>query len=275
MAREILERNVPDRARSDLRSELRQAVERQEFLVEYQPVIELRTGAVRAVEALVRWRHPVRGTIPPAEFLPLAEETGDIRAIGEWVLRRACTHARAWQLASPRDSVVSVSVNLSARQLQDPNAFAVVDEALTQTELPAQSLVLELTGGGAPESVLPVLEELRSLGVGLALDDFGGQSTLADLRRLPVDLVKLERSFVVDAAGPPRDSAFVEALLGIAQARDLGTVAKGVETREQARRLQALGCDMAQGYLYSKPLGTEGIAALLSRGRTPGLARSR
>ncbi len=271
-----MERTSAGKDRTDLAAELRGAVQRQEFLVEYQPVIELRTGAVRAVEALVRWRHPVRGTIQPGEFLPLAEETGQIEEIGAWVLERACTQGRSWQLGSPRggDVAIDVSVNVSVRQLQDRRVIGAVAETLRTADLPSDSLVLELAGGGI-DPTLPALQELRELGIRLALDDFGGQSSLADLRRLPVDIVKVDRSFVVDAAGPPADAAFVEALLRIAHVRGLETVAKGVETRDQARRLQALGCDMAQGYLYSKPLGPEGIGALLSRGRFGAIGRQR
>lgn len=274
----MAEPRAPRRASTpqpSLEEELQRALERQEFTIEYQPVVELRSGAVVGAEALVRWRHPGRGTIPPAEFLPLAEQTGQIQAIGVFVLQRACRQARSWQMASPAGANFVVSVNLSARQLADDAVVSAVTDALTAADLSTGSLVLEIGAGESPitDDTLLTLDSLRKVGVRLALDDFGAGRSFSQARRLPIHMVKLDRSFVVEVAGRPADSSFAEALLSIGRARSLQTVAKGVETQDQARRLLALGCDMAQGYLYSKPLGAEGIGAVLARGRLGTIAR--
>ncbi|MBA2557543.1 MAG: EAL domain-containing protein [Chloroflexi bacterium] len=254
----------PKRASFDLAPELRGAVERQEFMVEYQPIVDLRKSQPVGVEALVRWRHPIRGTVPPADFLPLAEETGDIVAIGAWVLDRSCRQARAWQQAGTPN--LFLSVNLSAAQLADAGLRRSVEVALQTCGLEPRHLVLEIAGASG-DAGAATLGALRKLGVSVALDDFGGASSLMDVRSTPCDVVKIDRAFVVDVAGAPGDSAFAEALLSVGQARSLTTVAKGVEERDQARRLAALACDQGQGYLYGKPLGAEGIGALLARSR--------
>jgi EAL domain-containing protein (putative c-di-GMP-specific phosphodiesterase class I) len=275
----VAEPRAPRRASTpqpSLEDELQRALERQEFTIEYQPVVELRSGAVVGAEALVRWRHPGRGTIPPAEFLPLAEQTGQIQAIGVFVLGRATRQARSWQMASPAGANFVVSVNMSARQLADDAVVSSVTDALTAADLSPASLVLEVSAGdgSVSDATLATLDAVRKAGVRLALDDFGAGGSFGQARRLPIDMVKLDRSFVVEVSGRPADSSFAEALLMIGRARQLQTVAKGVETQDQARRLLALGCDMAQGYLYSKPLGAEGIGAVLARGRL-GLASRR
>lgn len=273
----------PKAATPSLETELRQAIDRQELQVEYQPVVALRSGAVVGAEALVRWRHPARGTVAPDQFLPLAEESGLITAIGAFVLGRACKQARSWQLASPAGADFVVSVNVSARELADPALEDLVLGSLATAGLRADSLVLEIgsgvrdAGGGLGSTddsgSITVLAGLQKLGVRVALDDFGSRDSFRDARRLSLDMVKLDPAFVVDAAGRPADAAFVEALLAVARARGLVTVAKGVETQGQARRLLALGCDQAQGFLYSKPLGAEGIGAVLARGRLGTLSR--
>ena len=272
------EGRTPKRARPEppsLEDELQRALERQEFTLEYQPVVELKTGSVMGAEALVRWRHPVRGTIPPGEFLPLAEQTGQISAIGEFVLERAARQARSWQLASPAGANFVLSVNLSARQAGDATTVDLVRSTLNSGELSPGSLVLEVAAGDGvvEDQTISTLNSLRKLGVRIALDDFGAGMSFKEARRLPLDLVKLDRAFVVDVASRPADASFAEALLAVGRARGLQTVAKGVETTDQARRLLALGCDMAQGYLYSKPLGAEGIGAVLARGRLGTMAR--
>lgn len=274
----MAEPRAPRRASTpqpSLEEELQRALERQEFTIEYQPVVELRSGAVVGAEALVRWRHPGRGTIPPAEFLPLAEQTGQIQAIGVFVLQRATRQARSWQMASPAGANFVVSVNMSARQLTDDTVVTSVTDALTAADLSPASLVLEISAGDSAvtDAALATLDALRKTGVRLALDDFGAGGSFGEARRLPIDMVKLDRSFVIAVSGRPADSSFAEALLAIGRARSLETVAKGVETQDQARRLLALGCQMAQGYLYSKPLGAEGIGAVLARGRLGTIAR--
>jgi EAL domain-containing protein (putative c-di-GMP-specific phosphodiesterase class I) len=224
---------------------------------------------VVGAEALVRWRHPVRGTIPPSEFLALAEETGDIIPIGDWVIARSCRLARSWQMVGGHGAVNMVSVNLSTRQLENGAIEQTVADALSESRLDPSALVLEISAGDAVPSDLIIdrLHAFHEMGARLALDDFGRGASLLAARMLPFDIVKLDRQMTSDVVGPQSDRVFAEALLSIGRARNLETVAKGVETREQARHLQAMGCDLAQGYLYSKPLGSEGISALLARAR--------
>lgn len=249
----------------DLRHELERAVERNEFGLEYQPIIDLQSGAIAGVEALLRWRHPLLGTIAPGDYLPLAEQTGLIVPIGERVLETASRQLRTWHLGFARMQSLSLHVNVAPQQLASPGFARSVERALDAAETSPVSLTLEVGPGTAAH--LDTCMELRDLGVNLALEDLGTGTTLDDVRRLPVSLVKLHPSFVSLAAGPQEDMVFAEALLQIAQVRGLGTIGKGVETRDQARRLASLGCDLGQGYLYSKPLGPEGIGTLLARGR--------
>jgi EAL domain-containing protein (putative c-di-GMP-specific phosphodiesterase class I) len=258
----------------DLQRELERAVEKNEFGIEYQPIIDLQTGAIAAVEALLRWRHPLLGTIPPAEYLPLAEETGLIVPIGERVLETATHQLRTWHLGFARMQSLGLNLNVAPQQLRAPGFVQAVEKALDQAEVSPVSLTIEL--GPGCSSSLDEAVALRDLGVQLALEDFGTGSTMEDVRRLPVSAVKLDPSFVSLAAGPPEDAAFADAMLSIAHARGLTTTGKGVETRDQARRLSAMGCDLGQGYLYSKPLGPEGIGTLLARGRVsfPSLVRT-
>jgi EAL domain-containing protein (putative c-di-GMP-specific phosphodiesterase class I) len=269
---------MPERTRTqrppiDLAVELERAVEHNEFGLEYQPIIDLGSGSIAAVEALLRWRHPLMGTIAPAEYLPLAEETGLIVPIGERVLDAATRQLRTWHLGFARMQSLRVNVNISARQLADPGLPGHVSTVLQRSDLDPSSLTLELS----PESVdrVAAIEELAALGVSLALEDFGHGSSLDVVRELPLSIVKLHPSFAAMAAGSDDDVAFAEGLLSLCRARDLRTIGKGVETRDQARRLAVIGCDMAQGYLYSKPLGSEGIGTLLARGRVtaPGAVR--
>ena len=249
----------------DLRHELERAVEKNEFGLEYQPIIDLQSGAIAAVEALLRWRHPLLGTIAPADYLPLAEETGLIVPIGERVLDAATRQLRTWHLGFARMQSLGMNINVAPPQLAEPAFVQVVDAALAAAELSPMSLTLELSAGSG--SYVDVAMALRELGVNLAIEDFGAGTSLEDVRRLPVNALKLHPSFVSLAGGPPEDVAFAESLIAIARARNLTTTGKGVETRDQARRLAALGCNLAQGFLYSKPLGPEGIGTLLARGR--------
>ena len=270
--------HMPQRQRTqrppiDLAVELERAVERNEFGLEYQPIIDLGSGAIAAVEALLRWRHPLMGTIAPAEYLPLAEETGHIVPIGERVLDAATRQLRTWHLGFARMQGLKVNVNISPRQLSDDNLIPHITTLLQRSDLDPSSLTLELGTGchAHPERIAA----LAAIGVGLALEDFGQGSSLDDVREMPLTTVKLVPTFAAMAAGNDDDVAFAETVLALCRARGLATVGKGVETREQARRLAVLGCDMAQGYLYSKPLGSEGIGTLLARGRVtaPNTAR--
>jgi len=261
---------MPTRTRTqrppiDLAVELERAVQRNEFGLEYQPVIDLSSGSIAAVEALLRWRHPLMGTIAPAEYLPLAEETGLIVPIGERVLDAATRQLRTWHLGFARMQALKVNVNISPRQLADPGLLEQIVTVLQRSDLDPSSLTLELSPDCAdhPEPI----SALADIGVGLALEDFGYGSSLEVVRELPLTVVKLHPSFAGMATGNDEDVAFAEGLLSLCRARGLYTIGKGVETRDEARRLAALGCDMAQGYLYSKPLGSEGIGTLLARGR--------
>lgn len=268
----MTERSRLTRDRIDLRAELESAVEREDFGLEYQPIIDLHSGAIAAVEALVRWRHPLLGTIPVGDYLPIAVETGLIVPIGQRVLETACRQLHTWHQGFARLPSLGVSVNLAPRQLNAPGLLADVADALERWEVVPEWLTLELGPGCG--ALLEATTALADLGVRLALDDFGAGDTVRDLRRLPVSAVKLHSDFVTIAAGPKEDGVFAEALLAIGQARGVLTMGKGVETRAQARRLANLGCDLAQGFLYSKPLGPEGIGTLLSRGVLTGGIRT-
>jgi EAL domain-containing protein (putative c-di-GMP-specific phosphodiesterase class I) len=269
----MTERTRTKRPPIDLAVELERAVERNEFGLEYQPIIDLGSGSIAAVEALLRWRHPLMGTIAPGEYLPLAEETGLIVPIGERVLDAATRQLRTWHLGFARMQSLKVNINISPRQLTDPGLLTHVQTVLQRSDLTPSSLTLELGVGssGHPDEI----DALAKVGVGLALEDFGHGSALEDVRELPLSIVKLHPSFAEMAAGDGEDVAFADGLLALCRARELYTIGKGVETREQARRLAVMGCDMAQGYLYSKPLGSEGIGTLLARGRVTAPASAR
>jgi EAL domain-containing protein (putative c-di-GMP-specific phosphodiesterase class I) len=255
---------------TELLDELRGALDRGEFRLEYQPVVRLGSGAVAGAEALLRWRHPRRGTLAPSEFLPLAERSGLISDIGAYVLAEACRAAAGWPTQAERP--VFVSVNVSPIQLAAAGAGEALLAAVEASGLPPAQLVLELTGGvgmGA-EQLAGTMAVLREAGVRLALDDFGSATSLRDLKQLTVDFVKLDREFVVDIDGPPEEAAFALAVLNVASARAIEVVAKGVESREHAWRLAELGCRYGQGYFFSKPLGASGMVAVLRKGTLRG-----
>jgi EAL domain-containing protein (putative c-di-GMP-specific phosphodiesterase class I) len=242
--------------------------------------VELATGRLAGVEALVRWQHPERGLVPPAEFIPLAEQTGLIVPIGRHVLREACRQMRAWQTGYPTTPPMTVSVNLSARELDEPGLVDSVRGVLDESGLDPAHLVLEIT-----ETLLLVdlaatistLFELRSLGVRLAVDDFGtGYSSLAYLENLPVDILKIDKSFVdrigdgpaaVATAGPaaPQQPVMVSAISQLGHALHLELVAEGIEQPEQVSALQGLACQFGQGYYFARPLSSDALAELLDR----------
>ena len=242
-------------ARLETESALRRALERAELRLHYQPEIDLGTGEISGFEALLRWEHPVRGLLGPSAFMPLAEETGLIVGIGEWVLREACAEARRWP------EPLTLSVNLSARQLAQQDLVAMVRRALAETGMDPARLCLEITESAVMESgtaTTAQLRALKSLGVCLAIDDFGtGFSSLAHLRRFPVDVLKIDGTFVAGLGREPQDASIVAAVISLAHALDLETVAEGVETDEQLEILKELGCDLAQGYLFARPAPPE------------------
>ena len=240
-----------------LERDLRRAVAREELVVYYQPKVQIETGETVGVEALARWEHPEQGLLHPAEFLPLAEETGLIIPIGRWVLKEACRQAKEWQRHYSTEQPLALYVNVSARQFDDPDLVGLVAEVLRETGLEASSLVLEITEhtamGDAP-STLAKLHALKKLGLKLAIDDFGkGYSSLSYLKHFPVDIVKIDRSIVAGLGQEEVDSAIMSATVTLAHALGLEVIAEGTETEEAAAELRVLGCDFGQGYYWSSP----------------------
>ncbi len=247
---------------------LRRALEREEFRLHYQPQVYVPSGAVVGVEALLRWSHPEHGSVSPAEFIPVAEQSGLIAAIGEWVLQETSAQIRAWQAAGL--SPVPVAVNVSASQLQEGALVHAVARILKSTGINPQYLEVEIT-----ESVLirdkqlgrTTLTKLKDMGVRLSLDDFGtGYSSFAYLKDFPIDVLKIERSFVLDVVTDPAASAIAAAIISLGRSLGLRVVAEGVETKEQLSFLSAQGCDVVQGYLFCRPVPPEELAKLLRPG---------
>ena len=256
--------------RLNLRADLERAVERNELILYYQPIVRLDSGGVIEVEALARWRHPLRGLLGPDHFIPLAEETGLIVPIGRHLLRLACREATAWRDAAGRPSQVSVSVNLSGRQLHHSHLVAEVHDALSDSRLAPSRLLLEVTENVLiDDTALAVeqLEQLRALGIRIALDDFGtGYSSLSYVGRFPLDELKIDRSFVDRIAQADGDSALVRTIATLAEQLGLRLVAEGIESEEQVRTLRSLRCELGQGFLFAPPLDREALAVLLRRG---------
>jgi diguanylate cyclase (GGDEF)-like protein/PAS domain S-box-containing protein len=252
-------------ARLELETDLRRAIEEHELVVHYQPIVTAATGAISGFEALVRWMHPVRGIVAPLEFIPLAEENGLIVDIGRYVLRSACAQLVQWRATYPH---LTVSVNVSARQLADADLVDDVVQALHETGLPASALTLEITESTViedPEHAHERLTTLKALGVRIAVDDFGtGYSSLGSLQHLPVDTLKIDKSFVDGVTSGTQGAGVVHAIIGIARMLQLGTVAEGVEHDEQVHRLGELGCEQLQGYCFSKPLPADQVIGLLA-----------
>ena len=268
---EMFDRAMQTRARTRLRMEtdLRHAIERNEFEVFYQPLITLESGRITELEALLRWRHPERGIVPPLDFIPLAEETGLIVPIGSWVLAESCRQMRHWQLRFPRESPLALSVNLSVKQFTQPHFVRHVADTLRASGLDPSCLKLEITESFAIEDAdltRSMLEELRGLGTRIYLDDFGtGYSSLGYLHRLPLDAIKIDRSFVMRMEAGPTHLQLVDTVRALAHNIGVAAVAEGVETESQLRTLRSLGCESAQGFLFSKPLPPADVERLLER----------
>jgi predicted signal transduction protein with EAL and GGDEF domain len=251
--------------RLEIENALHRALDRGEFRVFYQPAIDLRTGELMGVESLVRWQHPTRGLVGPDQFIALTEETGLIVALGSWVLREACRRWTHWEesgTATPR-----MSVNLSTRQLAQPDLVDVVADVLGETGMDPARLSLEITESTVledTESALNTLEALKRQGVRISLDDFGtGYASLALLKRLPVDELKIDRSFVMGLGRDPQDSAIVSTVVGLTEALGLVAIAEGVETPAQAEELRRIGCRFAQGFYFARPQPPERLTTLL------------
>ena len=262
--------------RMDLEAGLRRAVRDGEFVLHYQPIVEVEDGRITGLEALVRWNDPDRGIVPPLEFIPLAEETGLILPLGKWVLEQACAQASTWRRAF-HDFDLKISVNISARQFQQPTFVSEVAEILRLTQLPPTSLVLELT-----ESILVQdssaavrkIGDLKELGVQLALDDFGtGYSSLNYLRAFPIDVLKIDKSFIDGIAKGVEESALARAIVQIGETLCLRTVAEGIESEEQAAELRSLGCGEGQGFFFARPLDSDAVESLLAE-KMPAVART-
>jgi diguanylate cyclase (GGDEF)-like protein/PAS domain S-box-containing protein len=255
--------------RLSLAEDLRDAVQRGELSLHFQPIVRLDTQEVDAVEALLRWGHPRRGAIPPDVFIPVAEESDLILRIGRWVLHEACRQARTWPV---RESGVAprVSINLSARQFRDPYLVSTVRAALNEADLAADRLQIEITESAMmddAESAAEVLRQLKDLGVRIAMDDFGtGYSSMAYLHTFPIDSLKIDRSFISRLGTETRDIAIVHTILALAQTLGLAVTAEGIETVEQCAALRELGCHLGQGYLFARPVPSDAVPALLRAG---------
>ena len=253
--------------RLDLEAELRHALDRaDQFVLLYQPIVQLQTGEVKGIEALVRWTHPQRGTLTPVQFIPLAEETGLIVPLGRWVLREACRQAQVWQAQRTAGPPLTLTVNVSGYQLQYDGVVADVRAALADSGLDPHNLVLEITESvlmQQNETILERLRALKSVGVRLAIDDFGtGYSSLGYLQRFPIDILKIDKAFVDDIGATGAEPALVRAIIALGDTLQLQTIAEGIELKQQWHGLRELGCEMGQGYLFARPVTVGQIDAL-------------
>ncbi|MBD2004634.1 EAL domain-containing protein [Funiculus sociatus] len=250
-----------------LENDLRRAVNQQEFIVHYQPIIALTTGKIVGFEALVRWNHPQQGLISPNLFIPIAEETGLINPIGNWVLREACYQLQQWHHQKLTDYPLTMSVNLSVRQFAQPDLIEQIDKILAETQLNPQSLKLEITESVIMKNSQPVkviLQQLQERQIQLCIDDFGtGYSSLSYLHNFPIDNIKIDRSFISSLNGNSDNLGLISAIMNIAQALKMSVTAEGIETAQQLEQLRVLNCDFGQGYLFSKPLDGKNATNLI------------
>jgi diguanylate cyclase (GGDEF)-like protein len=278
---EIFEPGMQDvvARRLEVRTDLERAIDRHELVVLYQPIVDITTSTPVGVEALVRWRHPRWGMVVPSEFIGIAEETGMIRELGLHVLEEACRQWQTWQVELIDEPSFTVSVNVSPRQLRDPSFVSEVRRIHSRAGLPASNLTLEITESfmvADPESARSRLRELKNLGVRISMDDFGtGYSSLASLQDLPLDILKIDKAFVDHIAEDPRRTAFAQAIIRMGKTLGLGLIAEGVETAEQAERLQSLGCRLAQGFYFSRPISGEEVKQMLHASHAMRLAGGR
>lgn len=262
----FMKRSASGEPGSGLAEALGVALEREQFVLEYQPQLELSSGRIVGAEALIRWRLPERGVVMPAEFIPLAERSGRIAEIGAWVIRTACMQSRSWRRAGIAN--LRVAVNVSAVQLSRGDIVDTVASALADAELEGSGLELEITEGVMidPKRAVPVLERLQSLGVLVSIDDFGtGYSSFHYLRKMPINSIKIDRSFIQNLPDNAQDQAIVTAIVAMARRLGLRIIAEGVETADQVRFLRTLGCDEIQGYLVSPPISADRLTEMLRR----------
>ncbi len=261
------DRSTKPASRRHLADRLQHALDRDQFVLHYQPVVAVEDGALVGVEALIRWDDPDRGVLPPSEFVPLLEESGLIVPVGTWVLEEACRQARRWRTAFPDRPPLRVTVNVAARQLAQADFAAVLARAFSTTGVEPSQLCLEITESALMQDVTGAWAALRRAkvaGVSLALDDFGtGYSSLSYIRRFSLDMLKVDRSFIEGLGASPEDAAIVEHVIGMAQALGMEVVGEGVETAIQLEHLRRFGCDLAQGYLFSRPVEAEAIDDML------------
>ena len=248
--------------------DLRSAITNRDFRLHYQPILRLETGRIVEVEALIRWQHEKRGLLQPDAFIGLTEETGLIVPIGQWVLTEACRQARAWQIEFPRTPALGMSVNLSAKQFQNPKLVEEITDALTMSGLDPACLKLEITESVVmenAEAAALMFKQLRSLGVQLSIDDFGtGYSSLSYLHRFPLNYLKIDRSFVMRLT-TDNDNAIVRTISTLARNLGMEVIAEGIETEEQHQQLKMLGCEYGQGYLFSRPVDSQSVIHLLAQ----------
>jgi diguanylate cyclase (GGDEF)-like protein/PAS domain S-box-containing protein len=257
--------NIRALERLEMESDLRRALERNEFLLHYQPKINIASEKITSMEVLVRWKHPTKGLIQPAEFIQLAEETGLIVPLGHWVLKTACAQNRSWQLQGLPP--LRLAVNLSARQFSHAGILQDIANVLTETGLDPATLELEITESMVmkdPDHAVALLNKIKAMGIHLSIDDFGtGYSSLSQLKRFPIDSLKIDRSFIHDLPGGADDSAITKAILAMAHSLKLNVIAEGVETTEQLHFLRSNDCDELQGYYFSKPVPEDEFARLV------------
>jgi diguanylate cyclase (GGDEF)-like protein len=260
--------------RLEMRTALHEGVDHRQFLLQYQPIVDLADARVVGVESLVRWQHPARGLLGPNHFIELAEENGAIVGIGAWVLRESLRQFAEWRAAVPDNAIEYVSVNVSARQFRTPGFVAQVREALAGTGSEPGRLLLEITESlllRDPDQVWADLHELRAMGVRIGIDDFGtGYSSLSYLRQMPVDVLKIDKSFIDDILGSRQQRALVNAIVTLARNLDLAVVAEGIEEAAQRSLLARMGCPYGQGYLFAKPVWPDEVAGWLSESPLPG-----
>lgn len=267
----LFDQSMHDRALQALQMEtdLRRAVEREEFFVVYQPIVSLETARLIGFEALVRWQHPERGLISPVDFIPVAEETGYIIPIGQWVLEESCRQLHQWNELLPKGTPLTISVNLSGKQFAQNNLIGQITETLSRTGIDPHALKLEITESVVVENMetaTDMLNQLRAIGIQLSIDDFGtGYSSLSYLHRLPIDTLKIDRSFITQMIKNNENAEIVRTIVSLAKNLSMSLIAEGVETTEQLEQLQQLGCDNGQGYLFSKPVTAEIATQLVNQ----------